>query len=129
MKGETDLSKLIQGMKPKLHEGEYVFCTLIEDKLPDVTPLCLFQESEGITIILTKQQAESLSLSYSFVSAWITLTVHSGLEAVGFLAVISRELAQVGISCNVVSAYYHDHLFVPVKEAQRAMSVLQAISH
>lgn len=117
-------------MKPELHEGEYVFCTVSEVRLSDdVKPLCLFQEQEGITVILPKQRAEQLELPYSFVSAWITLTIHSALEAIGFIAEISQELAKAGISCNVISAYYHDHLFVPIEEAQRTMTVLNMIDN
>jgi len=127
--GETDLSKLIRGISPELHEGEYVFCTVPEVRLPvGIEPLCLFREQEGTTIILPYQQAEQLKLPYSFVSAWITLKIHSALTAVGFIAAISHELAKAGISCNVISAYYHDHLFVPIEEAQRTLTVLNKIS-
>lgn len=129
MSGETDLGRLIREMKPELHEGEYVFCTVSEVRLfVDIEPLCLFQELEGTTVILPKQRAEQLDLPYSFVSAWITLTIHSALEAIGLIATISQELAKAGISCNIVSAYYHDHLFVPIEEAQRTMTVLNMMS-
>lgn len=129
MSGETDLGRLIREMKPELHEGEYVFCTVSEVRLSgDIEPLCLFQEEEGTTVILQKQRADQLELPYSFVSAWITLRIHSALEAIGFIAEISQELAKAGISCNVISAYYHDHLFVPIEEAQRTMTVLNMMS-
>ncbi|EKD51400.1 MAG: hypothetical protein ACD_62C00265G0006 [uncultured bacterium] len=59
----------------------------------------------------------------------ITLTVHSGLDAVGFLARISTALAEAGISLNAVSAFYHDHLFVPVDRAGEAMVALERLSH
>ena len=129
MNGETDLGRLIREMKPELHEGEYVFCTVSEFRLSiDIEPLFLFQEQEGTTVILLKQRAEQLELPYSFVSAWVTLTIHSALQAIGFISAISQELAKAGISCNVISAYYHDHLFVPIEEAQRTMTVLNMIS-
>jgi hypothetical protein len=50
------------------------------------------------------------------------LTVHSSLEAVGFLAAITARLAETGISVNVVSAFYHDHLFVPHDRADEALA-------
>ena len=58
----------------------------------------------------------------------ITLTVHSALDAVGFLAAITARLAEAGISVNAVSAFHHDHLFVPVDRADEAMALLQNMS-
>jgi len=58
----------------------------------------------------------------------ITLTVHSSLEAVGFLAAITGRLAEAGISVNAVSAYYHDHLFVAEHRADEALRLLQSMS-
>jgi hypothetical protein len=37
-------------------------------------------------------------------------------------------LAKQGISANPVSAFYHDHLFVPVDKASEALSILRALS-
>jgi hypothetical protein len=56
------------------------------------------------------------------------LTVHSSLEAIGFLATISTALAHAGIPCNAVAAYHHDHLFIPVDRAQEALALLKALS-
>ena len=55
----------------------------------------------------------------------ITLSVHSSLEAVGFLAAITARLANAGISVNAVSAFHHDHLFVPEHRASEALRLLQ----
>jgi hypothetical protein len=129
MKGEKDLDTLLKGMQPKLQSGVYVFCCLAGASMPlTVQPVCLFQEEEGLTAILRKETAESLRLENSFPCAWISLTIHSDLEAVGLLAAITHKLAAAGISCNIVSAYYHDHLFVPQGEAQRALDLLQELA-
>jgi len=129
MNGEIDLKKMLRDMQPELNEGEYVFCTLKSyDESLNLKPLASFREREGITVILPRSQADTLSLPYSFVSAWITLTVHSALEAVGLTAAVSQALAQVGISCNIVAAYYHDHLFVPIEDAKRALAALDELS-
>jgi hypothetical protein len=93
----------------------------------DIQPVGWFREAEGITVIVDKIAAEQAGLSYTFVSRMITLTVHSSLEAIGFLAVITRKLAEAGISVNPVSAYYHDHLFVPSGKAEQAMQLLFGI--
>jgi hypothetical protein len=127
--GEKDLKKLLKNMVPRLREGEYVFCSLIEGPLPDQADiLCSFREEEGLTLVLEKKLADRLRLSYGFISAWITLTVHSALEAVGLTAAVSNALADRGISCNVIAAYYHDHIFVPAKDAALAMETLRELS-
>jgi uncharacterized protein len=129
MPGEADLSKLIQQMRPELNAGEYVFSLTQSRDQPMLTEaLCVFRESEGITMILSKERADQAKLPYSATYAWITLTVHSSLEAVGLTAVVSQALTQANISCNVVAANYHDHLFVPFKDAERAMNVLQKLT-
>lgn len=129
MTGETNLRKLIQSMEPTLNKGEFVFCTMDTlEQAVALNPLGLFHEAEAVTVILSKPQAEKASLHYSLVCAWITLTVHSSLEAVGLTAAVSKALTEAGISCNVVAAYYHDHIFVPFRDAERAMEVLKKLS-
>lgn len=129
MPGEKDLSLLLQHMQPTLNPGEYVFCTLpaLTD-LPLAQIISFFKETEGYTIILPRATADELLLQYSFVAAWITLTVHSALDAVGLTAAFSNALGAAGISCNVVAAYYHDHIFVDLGDAEQAMAVLQKLS-
>jgi len=122
MSGETNLQKLLQDMKPELNEGKYVFCIVDSaQRAAPLNPLCMFQEQEAVTVILAKHQADEAALPYSLVCAWITLTVHSSLEAVGLTSAVSKALADAEISCNMVAAYYHDHIFVPIEAAKRAM--------
>jgi hypothetical protein len=78
--------------------------------------------------VILREEAEAAGLRTAFASRLITLTVHSALDAVGFLAAITARLAEAGISVNAVSAFYHDHLFVPVGRADEAMAVLQEMS-
>jgi hypothetical protein len=129
MTGEIDLSKLIQNMHPERNTGQYVFCCVDStERVPVLDLLGFFRENEGMTVILPKSNADDLGLPYSTVFAWITLSVHSSLEAVGLTAAVSHALTEAGISCNVVAAFYHDHLFVPVKDAARAMGVLRKMA-
>lgn len=126
---EKDLAHLCQSLNARLHPGEYVFCTLSEQAYQSlsVLPVCLFREDEGVSVILQRNQADARSLPYDLVWAWITCEVYSDLTAVGFLAAMTKVLAEAGISVNAVSAYYHDHLFVPVEHAHKAMDVLQQL--
>jgi hypothetical protein len=129
MAGEINLDTLLKTMQPALNDGEYVFCQLPEmSSIPLSGVIMFFKEQEGNTVIIGKELADSLQLKYTFVAAWITLTVHSSLEAVGLTAAFSNALAKAGISCNVVAALYHDHIFVDHTQAKTAMEVLYALS-
>jgi hypothetical protein len=113
-------------MQPETDERMFVFCSVDAATLnrTSVTPLGFFHEAEGTTLILDKTQADKFSLPYEAVWSLITLSVHSELTAVGFLAALTSKLASSGISVNAVSAYYHDHLFVPYADRNRAMEAL-----
>jgi len=129
MNGETDLKKLVQEMKPELNPGEFVFCTLKSiDHISSEAVLGQLREKEGFTLILEKSKADELGLPYEFVASWITLSVHSDLNSVGLTATFSKVLAQHEISCNVISGYYHDHIFVPKKDGSKATAVLKEFS-
>ena len=129
MTGRKNLSTLIRNLKPTLHEGQFVFIECSSDsEIPWNDIIALFREEKGITLIMDREKADKAGQEYEFVAAWITLMVHSSLEAVGLTARVSEALAKEGISCNAVAAYHHDHIFVPHKEAQRAMAVLSKIS-
>src|SRR4051812_24413524 len=117
-------------MKPEMPDGIFVFCTIAHGaEIPAaVTPLLTFREHEGTTLVMPLEEAEHLKLPHQFPSRLITLTVHSSLDAVGFLAAITARLAAAGISVNAVSAFYHDHLFVLEHRADEALRLLRNIS-
>ena len=128
MSGETDLTALLASMSPHLNEGSYVFVladgtTGVEDAVVRVA------EPEGLTLVLTRERADALGLPYTFVASWITLQVHSALEAVGLTAAFSAALTSEGISANVVAGYFHDHLFVPEDRSQDALRALRRLAH
>ena len=129
MPQEIDLQILLTSMEPELQPGEYVFATVPRNDFKDVQDAAWgwFCEPEGITLILEKNAALASGVDFAFPSRMITLTVHSSLEAVGFLAVITEKLASAGISVNAISAYYHDHLFISVEKAAQAMAILRQI--
>jgi len=129
MPGTTDLRELLKTMRPVLNEGEYVFCSIPVGKAIDLDLVIgSFKEKEGTTVILDKVKADNLGLPYTYVAVWITLTVHSSLEAVGLTAAFATALASADISCNVVAANYHDHIFVAKHDAKSAMSILKDLS-
>lgn len=129
MAGEKDIDKLIREMEPRLNPGVFVFCTFPGSQFSgDVEVIASFREEEGMTVVLEQSLADQNGWDYEGGMAWITLTVHSALEAVGLTAAFSNALAKDGISCNVIAAFYHDHLFVPLDRAEDAMNALRNLS-
>lgn len=130
MQGETNLARLIGGMKPRLRDGVYVFATLPPGQAvpPVVEPVMVFREAEGRTFILTEEEAGKVGLDATFRCRMITLEIHSALEAVGFVAAITTRLAASGMGVNPVSAFYHDHLFVPADRAEEAVALLEEMA-
>ncbi|MDN3691377.1 ACT domain-containing protein [Chryseobacterium tructae] len=128
MEGEVNLKNILKNLNPSLNKGKYVYCTVDSiDKIPLSKILFLFKETESITIVVKKEDAEELNLDFSYVASWITLEVHSSLSAVGLTAAFSQALSEAGISCNVVAAYYHDHIFVDEKDTAKAIEVLNML--
>jgi uncharacterized protein len=128
MAGEVDLEKLLGSMAPVLRAEEYVFCTLPPDaRLPEgADPFATIREDEGLTLVVDRRHANGLACSAPFRA--ITLTVHSSLDAVGFIAAVTRALADMEIPANVVAGYHHDHVLVPAERAEEALRVLKALA-
>ena len=129
MDREKKEQTILKKLNPKLNNGEYVFCSVNNiEKIESNKIIGSFKEKEGVSIILSKKEAINLRLSYSFIAAWITLRVYSSLEYVGLTATFSNALSKNGISCNVISGYYHDHIFVNINDKDKAMNILKNLS-
>jgi uncharacterized protein len=121
--GERDLAALLATMEPLVRPGEFVYAVGEVDGAE-----ALVREQEGVSVVLERGRADELGLAYDFVAAWITLSVHSALEAVGLTAAVAAALTEAGISCNVIAGYHHDHLLVPADRADEAVAVLRGLS-
>ncbi len=110
--------------------GAFVFATLPPDAgaPTGMAPVMTFREGEGLTLIVSRDEAEAVGLDYTFPCRMITLEVQSSLDAVGFLAAVTARLAEAGIAVNPVSGFHHDHLFVPEDRAEAAMEVLRGMT-
>lgn len=131
MAGEKDLRKLMTSLSPHLMDGDFVFFTIQDAKYGDfaeLLPIASFCEDEGLTLLVTKENADNAGFNYKSIFKCITLKVHSSLEAVGLTAAVSGKLAERGISANVFAAYYHDHIFVQADKADAALSALNELS-
>ena len=119
------LDELLRSMEPVLNPGTYVFATLPAGKsVPPSQVIASVREPEGMSVVLEQDVARHAGITPLFVCAWITLTVHSDLQAVGLTAAFASALGRAGISCNVVAGACHDHIFVPEQQADAAMAVL-----
>ena len=124
----SDLSQLLAGMEPSLREGVWVFGILPAGVPLDAEGIVAsIREAEDMSVVMEEAAALRAGVLPVFRAAWITLTVHSDLEAVGLTAAFSAALGEAGISCNVVAGTHHDHLFVPVEKAADAMAALRRL--
>ncbi|MEM6801179.1 MAG: ACT domain-containing protein [Bacteroidota bacterium] len=129
MNPQKDLKLLLKGLTPTLNKGSYIFYSQAHPPSNLIqSAISIFKEKEGISLILPKEVAEQENINYEFVAAWITLEVHSALDAVGLTAAFSHALTAHNISCNVVAGFFHDHIFVDIKDAEKSMQVLKNLS-
>ncbi|WP_242111871.1 ACT domain-containing protein [Luteimonas aquatica] len=129
MAAETDLARLLAGLQVRVREGEYVFVTRTgDDAALAASAQAWLREDEGTTYVLAREAADARGLAYDFRAAWLTLGVHSALQAVGLTAAVATALAARGIACNVLAAFHHDHLLVPAERRDEAVAVLSALA-
>ena len=117
--GETSLQTLLSTLKTTIEPSIFVFFPINPDSpLPPTilsSALMIFREAEDFTFMTTLESAHEHNIGdYLFPSRMITCDVPSSLDAVGFTAVITTRLAELGIAVNPVSGFCHDYLFVPV---------------
>lgn len=126
-----DLQTLLLSLSPRLLPGTYVFCTIpggVYGEYAELEPLACIQEQEGLSLVIAEERAREHNLKVSAAFRRITLDVHSSLEAVGLTATVATLLNDHGICANLVAGCCHDHLFVPVGDAERALALLQGLS-
>ena len=121
-----NLESLLKNLSPKLYPQSYVF-SIVKTLPSGIFPVATFQEDEGLSLVLIKEQADALDLPYEGVFSRITLQVQSSLEAVGLTGLLASELAKNRISANFIVATNHDHVFVPHKLKDEALNVLLSL--
>ena len=125
MSGERDLARLLASLTVTSRAGEFAFVARPAPDLALATvALAMVTEDEGITYVLPCEVADARGLPYDFRAAWLTLGVHSALDAVGLTAAFASALARRGIACNVLAGFHHDHLLVPADRRDDALAVL-----
>ncbi len=127
--GETDLDKMLATLRVERRPGVFA---IVAVKIPTPGLLAaahgMVKEGELTTLVLPVEAAERAGLTVELEMAWLSLTVQSSLEAVGLTAAFAATLGEVGIPCNVLAGYHHDHILVPVERAQDAIDALSVNS-
>lgn len=128
--GETDLDKMLATMRVERRPGVFAFVA-VEAPAADLVAAAHAIVTEGklTTLVLPLAAAELAGLPTDPEMAWLSLTVQSSLEAVGLTAAFSKTLGDVGIPCNVLAGFQHDHILVPVDRAQDAVDALTVSSN
>ncbi len=130
MTGETDLATMLASIAVHREPGTFCF---ISDASSDIAPelaaqsLATVREAEGMTHVVPVEAARSHGIEPHYEAAWLTLEVHSALEAVGLTAAFSRALADARLSCNVLAGFHHDHLLVPADQANDAIAAIESL--
>ncbi len=126
---EQELTSLLKNLSPELDPVTYGFATLPKaDEFIGLFPIMLFNEAEGVTGVVPYEKADAADIALNFPCKRIILQVNSSLDAVGLVAKVSAILAENDIPANVVSAFHHDHIFVPEGRADFALEILKALS-
>lgn len=129
MPGMTDLDEMLRTLTVSVRPGRYTFVSVPSEPSPPIGDgvEAVIREAEGDTAVVTIERAEAEGWATDFVAAWLTLDVHSALEAVGLTAAFSTALAEASIPCNVLAGFHHDHLLVPADRADDALAVLEGL--
>jgi len=125
--GEIDLARMLASLRIERREGRFTMVTLEAPVDLGNGVEAVISEREGTTAVVSLVEAERRGWPIGFEAAWLTVEVHSSLEAVGLTAALSSVLAELGIPCNVLAGYFHDHLLVPFDRADEAVEALESV--
>lgn len=133
MPGETDLKNILATLKVSRRSEPVTMVSLAPEESDEIPSLgdgieAVIAEAEGVTVVATIAEAERRGWPFDFEGAWLTIEVHSSLEAVGLTRAMAGVLGDAGIPCNVLAGFYHDHLLVPVDRADDAITQLESLT-
>ncbi len=130
MPGETDLEMMLAGLTVTRRPSTYAIVSIGTVAEPPTIGRgieAILAEAEGTTVVCTLDATRRNRWPIDFEAVWLTLDVHSSLEAVGLTAAVSTALGAASIPCNVLAGFFHDHLLVPAARAEEALRCLDAL--
>jgi serine/threonine-protein kinase len=122
-----DLETILAALDPRLNPGRYAVVS-VSQPVEGARPFMTIVEPEGLTMLLTVEEAERLDLAFELPLAWITLGAVRAIGAMGLVPTVTTALAQARIPSVAGVGRWHTHLFVPEVDADRAMKVLSRLS-
>lgn len=130
MSGQQNLQAVLDSLRVSCDDVEYGFANVKDASnisIDDVQGT--FKEDESLTVIAPVKYLANKGIQYEGSYAKLTIEVHTSLELVGLTAVLAAQLADRGISANVVAAYFHDHIFVQHNLRQDAIEALEQLKN
>ena len=124
--GERDLDVLLRDLDVARRPGTFAYIQVAAGTPPP--PVVAAMIDEGATTTYVVDADSPLAHEATFRAAWLTLTVHSALEAVGLTAAMATALAAADIPANVLAGALHDHVLVPEDRADEAIRILRALA-
>lgn len=125
MAGETDLGQMLANLEVVRRPGNFTYIT--SETVGVGQADAMIREDEGTTLVVSTEVATEHGYAVEFEAVWLTLVVHSALEAVGLTAAFSAALGARGIACNVLAGHLHDHILVPHDRADEAVAALVSL--
>ncbi|KAK5092030.1 hypothetical protein LTR24_005573 [Lithohypha guttulata] len=115
--GETSLTNLLQTLTVTVSPKTYTFITLP----PHTYPSNLRPEAP-IQMLFREPTEDQMDDDYR-----LDLLGHlTGVP--GFMAVVAKALADVGVSANVIAAYLHDHVFVQADRVEVVKAAIEKVA-
>lgn len=127
MAGETDLVVILENLTVATRPGTFAVTRADGPVALGDGVAALIGEPEGVTVVAERDVAQARGWDVAFEAAWLTLDVHTSLDAVGVTAAVATALAARGIPCNVLAGYFHDHLLVPTDRVDDAIDCLRTL--
>ncbi|MDO5747434.1 MAG: hypothetical protein Q4P66_07245 [Actinomycetaceae bacterium] len=108
--------------------GQYVYYTATT--LPNgLEPFAVINEEPAHTALISVDDAKKHHISYEGETfTRIILDIEDALNTPGLTATIGQTLASLSIPCNIVTGYYHAHVFVPTSKAKDAIDMLNDLA-
>lgn len=133
--GETDLAAILDALTVSRRAGVFHVVAVAAAQAgglgvgSGIEALIREPEAVGetVTVVCDTEALERHGWSSAFDAAWLTIDVHTSMEAVGLTAAMSAALGAQQIPCNILAGFHHDHLLVPVDLADRAVDCLLSL--